>query len=483
MDKKGSSETTRKVPKTRKGIDKAKKAPTKIKKPTATTPVEDGLKGTEAKVAQVLADGIEFSETLSTKSGLKFIISKYLKTFISTERLEETIFLILENLRTKTDRNGRTLDSLYWFREGCSVEIKDGKLYAKDPEGKALISGVKIKGRKPQQNAQEQAEPEATSEETTAEPAPATTESTTNNEEAPEQEIDLCEIEAEADSANAVAVAVAEQPSVPVEPSALSDIELLTLLTSTEASFQGLREEFSAYTYDRKPFDTTNLEDLQQQVKNLADDLAKLPTSQFQLAKVRMLRMKIGVLQTEIIQFTTRFIERADKKVVEMPSLITGLDTKVKTFAENAATWISEVELITNTSRIPTEAEVQGALGKHSQLLAESDDLRKTISTIETSPTLDTASKQRIDSLREQIAKTSVDIEEPVRKLQTFLTNHRKPLSAPPPPPSARPNGNNVVNLRTVTTSDRRLPVNADDVLRENSWKGRLSDWLKNLTR
>lgn len=483
----------KKAPKPRKGAPETARAKKPVTAPQLRAPVV-------VKEQKETRSNIDEALKLSTKTGLKFVISKYLKTLqIPVEGLDKTIDLTLASLAGQSDKNGRALDSLYWFREECSVEIKNGKLYAKDTEGEDLIGGVKIKVVKPRKIGKKKVEPKAVPEEAISpvvesapvdldeqealkgqegeaptveaqpeSPAPAET-ATALSEEA----VDVDEL-VEAEPAPETAPAAEPEPAPPTTP------EFITFLTKARTDFQSLRTDFDEYRYDKKKSHLTELSILEIEVTVFANSLAKLPDAQFQSPGVRMLRMQIAALQVEILEFINQVSELA-KKVIETPSVITGLETKVQTFAENANTWISEVELITNTSRIPTEKEVEEALDKYTKLLEESNGLRATTSAVETSPTTDDISKQRISPLKDQIAGISLSLEEPVKKLQAFLATHRK---LPPAPPVTRPgNGNNVVNLRTVTTSPRNLPVNVDDVLREPSLKNRFADWLRNLTR
>ncbi|MBI4994076.1 hypothetical protein HZC21_00315 [Candidatus Peregrinibacteria bacterium] len=413
---------------------KHRKGAERPKPKAAPTRAAETAKDTADKVREALEP-----ISLPTKTGLKFIITKYLRDKVEPKDLEQAVRLTLQELSGQSDSAGRFLDSIYWFESGCVVEIRDGKLYAKNPEGKEIISGKKIKIVKPEKVVEPEALP-------APEPAQAPA--------APTQV-----------SAPLAAAAPETVVPAPLPP------ELITLLTRTKAELQKLRAEFNLYQTQFSGID--HLKKLQQQVTALADALTKLPDSQFQLDEVRLLRMQIAELQVEIA------VPESDKKAAEMPSVIKGLETRVQTFKENADTWISEVDLITNTSRVPAEQEIKNTLDKYNKLLLEeSDDLRKTIGAIEASPTFNETLRQRIDPLKEQIAIISKSFDEPVKKLQAFLATHKK---LPTAQPAARPN--NVVVLRPAAASSavRRPPVNVDDVLQEASWGSKAWKWLRSL--
>lgn len=482
---------TKKTPPERfrkKGVEGLIKAPKHPKSAEAEKLVTDRKKSTRRKVEKTLAPKIpNFSETLSTKEGLKSIIRRYLRDCVKTpkENLEETTNLTLQELSKECDESGRSLDSIYWFAEGTFVQIKNGKLSAKKREGRKvqiLISGKEIKVVTPEPKPAEEQPiqepiPEPAAEAPVAQPAAVKSPAPTA-EPAPAPEVEPQAV-ATAESVAAQLLPAAELAAAPAEtmppaesitpaPEPITPAEtakpvplppaLITLLTKTNIELLKLRGEFEFYA--SQPANITSLTDLNKQVTALGDAFLTLPDQQFTSDEVRFMREKIAALKVEIeelIQKTT--VNEVEKRAREMPSILKGLTDRINTLRENANTWKTEVECITRSSRVPTSTELNNALDKYNTLLiAESDKLREQINDIEKSPVYNDDLKAKLDLLKTQISEISIGLEAPVRELHECL--QRLPAS----------NGgqSNVVRLRPARSgSTATKSVDATDVLTE----------------
>lgn len=178
------------------------------------------------------------------------------------------------------------------------------------------------------------------------------------------------------------------------------------------------------------------------------------------------------------------------------------LQKKIKDLKDNRiSTWTNLVSVAFSAPTNPEKSTIEKLLDEHAVLLPEVASIQTSIEQIESAPV-----SLLSEEASKQLATAKEDTEQLLKILSDEATKLRKALAEtgstkqngnggarPPMAPFLRVIGDSApppathFNVRTVTTSDRRLPVNADDVFKGNSQSNGVLAWLKdrlkNLTR
>ena len=169
------------------------------------------------------------------------------------------------------------------------------------------------------------------------------------------------------------------------------------------------------------------------------------------------------------------------------------LQKKIKDLKDNRIpTWTNLVSVAFSAPTNPEQSTIGKLLDEHAVLLPELAEIQTSIEQVEAAP-----ASLLSEEASKQLATAKEDTKQLLQILSDEATKLRKALAEtgskngnggarPPMAPFLRVTGvptppvpSNVLNLRTVTTSDRRLPVNADDVFRRESLANRFLDRLK----
>lgn len=175
------------------------------------------------------------------------------------------------------------------------------------------------------------------------------------------------------------------------------------------------------------------------------------------------------------------------------------LQKKIKDLKDNRiSTWTNLVSVAFSAPTNPEKSTIEKLLDEHALLLPEVASIQTSIEQIESAP-----ASLLSEEASKQLATAKEDTEQLLKILSDEATKLRKALAGtgstgqngntPPMAPFLRVIGDSALppatrfNVRTVTTRDRGLPVNVDDVFKGNSQSNGVLAWLKdrlkNLTR